>query len=76
MSMPLSSARALSPSRRPVAGLRGWLSRLVALFAVQRSRRQLRDLDEAILRDIGLSRDEALREAERGFWDWEQVRRG
>jgi|APEBP8051072433_1049376.scaffolds.fasta_scaffold24148_1 uncharacterized protein YjiS (DUF1127 family) len=76
MSMPLSSARSLSPSRRPAGGLRGWLFRLAVLLSANRSRRALRDLDDAILRDIGLTRDEALREAERGFWDWEQVRRG
>ncbi len=41
-----------------------------ALFSV------LRNLDDAILRDIGLTRDAAMREAARGFWDWEPVRRG
>lgn len=45
------------------------LSRLAGAAAVSRQRRALRDLDEAILRDIGLTRDEALREAARPFWD-------
>ena len=75
MSMPLASARSAAVVRRSggVAGwLRAWFFRREAL----RHRRALRDLDEAILRDIGLSRDEALREAQRGFWDWEPVRRG
>ncbi len=34
-----------------------------------RSRKQLLELDERILRDIGVSRGEAEREAGRGFWD-------
>ena len=72
MPMLLHSARAVLPSRR--SG--GWLTRLFAWQAAQRSRRALRDLDPAILRDIGLTRDEALREAARGFWDWDPVRRG
>lgn len=74
MALSLPSTRVAS-SRRPVRGLAGWLVRLVDTRAAQQSRRALRDLDEAILRDIGLTRDEALQEARRGFWDWELVRR-
>ena len=76
MSMSVQSARVIRPARRPLRGLSGWLARLFDLQAAQRSRRALRDLDPAILRDIGLTRDEALREGSRGFWDWEPVRRG
>lgn len=75
MPMPLSSARSAAGARRPV-GVSGWLRGLFFRREALRHRRALRDLDDAILRDIGLSRDEALREAERGFWDWEPVRRG
>lgn len=32
-------------------------------------RRELRQLDATILKDIGISRAEALREASRPFWD-------
>ena len=34
-----------------------------------RSRMALRDLDERLLKDIGLARGEALREGNRAFWD-------
>lgn len=76
MSMSLPSSGAILPARRPSRRLSGWLARLFDLHAAQRSRRALRDLDPAILRDIGLTREEALREATRGFWDWDPVRRG
>lgn len=56
---------------RPLAALR--LSRLPALLAgriaVSRSRRGLRHLDDHLLRDIGLTREEAAVEASRPIWD-------
>lgn len=76
MAMSLQSARTASSVRRPARGLVGWLVRLFDTRSAQQSRRALRDLDEAILRDIGLTRAEALHEARRSFWDWEPVRRG
>ncbi|MBM3646250.1 MAG: DUF1127 domain-containing protein [Alphaproteobacteria bacterium] len=33
-----------------------------------RSRRQLAELDDRLLRDIGLDRATARREADKGFW--------
>ena len=39
------------------------------LYNVWRSRRALAALDEAALKDVGLTRDEAQREATRPFWD-------
>lgn len=45
-------------------GLRSTLDR----YAIARERAHLRDMDEAELSDIGLSRREALREAQRPFW--------
>ncbi len=36
---------------------------------VARQRRQLLALDETKLRDVGISRTDALREANRQFWD-------
>lgn len=45
------------------------LSRLAAILRLGRERRRLATLDDHILRDIGLTRDEALREAERPAWD-------
>ena len=35
---------------------------------LQRSRRQLAELDERLLRDIGVDRAKARYEAEKGFW--------
>ncbi len=46
------------------------LIRLISLaFSVRRSRRALKRLDDAALRDISLSRQEAETEARRPIWD-------
>jgi len=37
--------------------------------SLRRQRRQLASLDEAALKDIGLSRADAFREAQPPFWD-------
>ena len=42
---------------------------------VARERRQLRNFDTRALKDIGLSRADAQREADRGFWDIPEHRR-
>lgn len=44
-------------------------SRLLAASALKRSRHSLRQLDDRLLRDIGLTRAEALSEADRAPWD-------
>lgn len=54
----------VAPSRR-----RGLFTRLFAMLTVRAERRRLAELDDATLRDIGLSRDEALQEALRPIWD-------
>jgi uncharacterized protein YjiS (DUF1127 family) len=46
---------------RTVSLLLAWLER-------SRQRRALSELDDRLLRDIGLTRDEARREAMRSFW--------
>ncbi|MEE9587106.1 MAG: DUF1127 domain-containing protein [Hyphomicrobiaceae bacterium] len=47
---------------------RGWA--LMELWAsLRRQRRQLASLDEAALKDIGLSGADAFRAAQRPFWD-------
>lgn len=46
---------------RAVARLRVWNQRV-------RSRRQLAEMDERLLRDIGLSTEQALHEAGKPFW--------
>lgn len=44
--------------------------RVIAMCAnVTSERRRLRDLSDRDLRDIGLTRGDAEREARRGFWD-------
>lgn len=45
------------------------LARINALLALWRQRRALGALDAAALRDIGISRAQALDEAERPIWD-------
>ncbi|WP_172292619.1 DUF1127 domain-containing protein [Pseudoruegeria sp. HB172150] len=43
--------------------------RILAALAVQRQRTQLGQLDDHMLHDIGLSREDADREASRPVWD-------
>jgi uncharacterized protein DUF1127 len=47
----------------------GWTGRFVKHLNVWRQRRQLSQLDDAALNDIGLTRTEANAEARRPFWD-------
>ena len=54
-------------AHRPVSD--GFFSRLSHALGVWRQRRHLADLDETALSDIGLSRSEALAEAQRPVWD-------
>ena len=51
---------------RPAIALR---QALMTLFAVRSQRRALLDLTDEALRDIGLTREQAAREADRPFWD-------
>ena len=48
--------------KRAIATARAWM-------AVSHQRTKLRAMDDRMLRDIGLSREDAYREAERPFWD-------
>jgi uncharacterized protein YjiS (DUF1127 family) len=48
---------------------KGVLSRLFDMLALRRSRRSLTMLDDHLLRDIGLTRDQAQAEADRAAWD-------
>ena len=70
-------ARQALPTRfRP--GLAAWTRRAIELVLawqdVVRQRRALLELDERLLKDIGISRADALREASRPFWDPAQER--
>lgn len=46
-----------------------WLHRIPKMVALHRQRRQLAQLDDRALRDIGLTREEARSEAARPVWD-------
>ena len=46
-----------------------FLTVLHRLFTIDRERRSLRHLDDHLLRDIGLTREQADEEAARPFWD-------
>ncbi|MBO6508235.1 MAG: DUF1127 domain-containing protein [Roseibium sp.] len=62
---------------RGSGNLIGLLKRkLGAWFHANRSRRQLLELTDAELRDLGLSRETAFREALRPFWDTNFDRKG
>jgi uncharacterized protein YjiS (DUF1127 family) len=61
-----------SVSRRP-ARPSLW-QRLAVWSRVARERRRLAELDGHILKDIGLTPEEAYREASRPFWDMERRR--
>lgn len=67
--MPPATAGARTARRFPliVASL---FMRCVAIWERQRSRAALSDLTDAQLRDIGLTRREAIRESRRSIWDW------
>jgi uncharacterized protein YjiS (DUF1127 family) len=40
------------------------------MWRENRERQRLLDLDEHLLRDIGLTREQAEKEAARWLWDW------
>lgn len=61
--------RSLSHIRFAPQGRRSLLARVVAAFAIRRQRNDLRRLPPHMLRDIGLTEDEALAEASRALWD-------
>jgi uncharacterized protein YjiS (DUF1127 family) len=48
--------------------MRGWLVALVRLHERSCQRRTLHDLDDHLLRDIGVTREQAEREAHKPFW--------
>lgn len=68
---PLASGRTLNqqnPSESPAVG---WLDTVRLWFARSRQRRalfELGELNDALLKDIGVSQDEALREGAKRFW--------
>ena len=64
------AATAAAGHARPVrAWARAFWARLVEMHRAAETRRELGKLDPRLLADIGLSRAEASREAERWPWD-------
>lgn len=61
----------LSPTRRLARQdrKRGVLARLLHLDAVWRQRNDLRNLDDYMLKDLGLTRSQARAETQRPIWD-------
>lgn len=51
------------------AAVSNGLSRLAAAYRIARQRRELAELDDRLLHDIGITRSEAHNEAARSFWD-------
>jgi len=47
----------------------GFVKFILIAVGAQRQRRQLKKLDNISLRDIGLTREEAIKEAARPIWD-------
>ncbi|EPC01246.1 hypothetical protein L861_11775 [Litchfieldella anticariensis FP35 = DSM 16096] len=57
-------------------GLLGeWWARLSRWRRLRHERRQLRELSDEMLRDIGLTREDVERESRRPFWDGGNWRR-
>jgi len=64
----LSGKSASLPPRTSPAGLAGLWRWCCHALELRRQRRALRDLDDHQLVDIGITREEALREAQKLFW--------
>ncbi len=70
MSIQLHAKRiSTSSSHGTSIGPRVVWRRIVALYSLQRQRRQLAELEPHLLEDIGIDRNDAQREASRPFWD-------
>ena len=47
----------------------GFLARLVTLHAIRKERQTLSNLDPKLLKDIGITPEQAEKEAKRSIWD-------
>ncbi|NBE08018.1 DUF1127 domain-containing protein [Paragemmobacter ruber] len=68
MKAPTMDRSLATPASRPTRRLR-LRERLAQMRALLRQRATLAQLDDHLLRDIGLTRDEAQAEASRPLWD-------
>ena len=65
----MSLVRVHSRPARHASGRPSLLARALGIFTLRQSRRRLAELDLHMLQDIGLTADEARREATLPFWD-------
>ena len=71
----LLSSGGLRPTRTPSTGFAmpqhrmTWLGWLALTMRAVTTRRQLAEMDDRMLKDIGITRSEALIESERAPWD-------
>ncbi|MDR7022525.1 MULTISPECIES: DUF1127 domain-containing protein [Pseudomonas] len=56
-------------SRRPIEILRALGRQFARWWQLAEQRRRLAMLDDAALKDLGLSRADVIQESERSFWD-------
>ena len=69
LSLRILQREAIRPQRRlPVVGIQGLLGKVGAAWRRRRSRNLLSQLDDYMLRDIGVTRAEAQLEANKPFW--------
>ena len=66
-----SVQRAFEPALR---GANRRLATVLDWYDVEQQRRSLRAMSDEMLKDIGISRSDATREASRRFWDVDQNR--
>lgn len=63
---PISARARGATCARPSRSVFG---RLRMAFALSKQRRELANLDDALLEDIGVTREQAVKESERPVWD-------
>ena len=56
-------------NRRPIEILRALGRQIACWWQLAEQRRRLAMLDDAALKDLGLSRADVIQESERSFWD-------
>jgi uncharacterized protein YjiS (DUF1127 family) len=69
MEVIMTAARTIRAAARTLPRRLGVLARVLGWLDLATQRRHLAELDERMLRDIGLRREDALAEARRPFWD-------
>ena len=69
LSLRILQREAIRPQRRaPAAAVQGLLGKIGAAWRRRRSRNLLSELDDYMLKDIGVTRAEARIEANKPFW--------